>query len=270
MRFCVVSVFILIIAVTSACNARQSTSLAAGTPVNVASPISATSNKTHGLSLEVDTGTLSIWTTESDRLTAQDVARAIESTAGGICSSLQTPCQFSTVVEIYPDQASFDQHVMNRHMRGYFAVSGQPYKIQLVSPANPQPHQISYRDGVQVAVHEFVHLALDEINPSLPAWLDEGTAVYFGPHDLYVSVCQSAFPIELSPSFQQLTESYEDVTAPDLFAYAAVEFIVHEYGVDQLNQLLRSPEELEGILGVSPAEFEARWRSFMKDQYHTR
>ena len=69
---------------------------------------------------------------------------------------------------------------MNPEMRGFYAISGDG-KIQLVSPAHPAPHRLTYGDGLMVAVHEFTHLALDEVNPRLSSWLDEGAAVYFGP-----------------------------------------------------------------------------------------
>ncbi len=140
---------------------------------------------------------------------------AIQSHSEGICKSLQTRCQFPVVVELYPDQASFDEHVMDPDMRGFFAISGPPHTIQMVSPANPAPHEISYEDGISVAVHEFTHLALDEININMPTWLDEGTAIQVGPHAPYTAFCQEKFPFETIPSFQQLEEDYNGVPAPD-------------------------------------------------------
>ena len=75
---------------------------------------------------------------------------------------------------------NFQRQFMNRAMRGYFALSGNG-RIQIVSPANSGRDALSYEDGVGVAVHEFVHLALDQIDPELPDWLEEGTAVYLAP-----------------------------------------------------------------------------------------
>ena len=192
----------------------------------------------------------------------------IQSSSEGICKSLQTLCQFPVAVELYPDQASFDEHVMNPDMRGFFAISGPPHTIQMVSPSNPAPHKIPYEEGVSVAVHEFTHLALDEINPGMPTWLDEGTAIYFGPHTPYTTVCQERFPFEYMPSFQRLKEEYNDLPAPDLFAYTAVDFIVHDYGMEKLNLLLRTPENMEDIFGVTNETFEDGWQNFIRTQYH--
>jgi hypothetical protein len=268
MRSCVISLVIL--AVTSACNPGQSTPLATAPPTSVTITTNPTLGALSGLARVVNTDRLSVWAAEADRQVAQDVAQAIQSNSEKICAELRTACQFQVVVEIHPDQASFDRHVMNQDMRRYFALSGYPYTIQIVSPANPAPHKISYEDGVLIAVHEFVHLALDEINPALPAWLDEGTAVYLRPHEPYTTVCQFAFPFEMIPSFRQLAEAYGDLSAPDLFAYTAVDFIVHEYDMDKLNRLLRAPEDGEKILRVSSAVFEDRWHRFMHAHYHNR
>jgi RNA polymerase sigma-70 factor (ECF subfamily) len=215
----------------------------------------------------VQNSSFSVWAAEADRQTAHDVLAALQVNAAQVCTAVQTSCRFDVEIEIYPDQASFDRHVMNPDMRGFFAISGSPYTIQMVSPNNPKPHQISYADGVLVAVHEFVHLALDEINPELPTWLDEGVAIFVGPHEPYTAVCYLAFPIEMAPSFQALQADYDSVQAPDLFAYTAVDFIVHEYGMENLNRLLRAPQEFENILGTSAQTFQESWHRFMANQY---
>ncbi len=237
--------------------------------VNAAVPTSTSTSipSRHGLHLLIEANQTSIWAEEADRQTAQDVFSALQANSMQICKMIQTECRFPLVVEIYPDQASFDEYVINPEMHSYFAISGSPHIIQMVSPANPAPHTISYEDGVLVAVHEFTHLALDEVNTDLPTWLDEGTAVYLGPHQLYTTACQSAFPFELTPSFQELEQNYDRIQAPDLFAYTAVDFVIHQYGLEKLNQLLRTPEELENILDVSKKAFEENWQYFIRTQY---
>jgi hypothetical protein len=221
----------------------------------------------HGLNIVLESKSIAIWATEADRQTARDIFSAIEANAEQICTTLQTECQFPLLIEIHPDQASFDEYVINPEMRGYFAISGPPHTIQMVSPANPAPHTISYEDAVLVAVHEFTHLALDEVNAGMPTWLDEGTAIYVGPHQLYTNACQNAFPFQLTPSFQDLVQNYDKIQAPDLFAYTVVDFIVSQYGMDKLNQLLRTPEKLQTILGVSEETFEDNWLDFIRSRY---
>ena len=220
------------------------------------------------LTLMADSGLLSVWAIAAEDQAAQDILAALQANSKEVCNDLQTACQFSVAIEIYPDQASFDEHVMNPDMRGFYAISGSN-TIQMVSPSNPAPHEISYEDGVLVAVHEFVHLALDEVNPQMPTWLDEGTAIYLGPHEAYRIVCQQKFPFEMTPSFPQLETAYDSVAAADLFAYSAVDFVVHRFGLEKLNRLLRQPENMRAILGISPTVFEERWHEFISHEYQS-
>lgn len=235
------------------------------TPVDVAPTADAPQASHSGLTRIVDEDALTVWATEGDRQTAQDVAQAVRLDWERVCADLQTACEFRVVIEIYPDQAGFDRYVMNQAMRGYFAISGSPYTIQMVSPANPAPHKIAYADGVSVAVHEFVHLALDEINPALPAWLDEGTAVALGPHAMYTAVCEAAFPFDMVPSFQKLMDAYASVPAADLFAYTAVDYLISRYGLASLHALIRAPDSFERILQVGLSEFEADWKHYLQN-----
>jgi hypothetical protein len=218
----------------------------------------------------VKTDLVTVYATEADRQVAADVASAIEANAGRICTELITPCDFSVIVQVFPDQDAFDRNVMNPEMRGFAAVSGQPNTIQMVSPVKLTSRNIAYGDGVSIAVHEYVHLALDEVNLALPAWLDEGAAVFIGPHQLYDQACQYAFPFDIIPSFQRLMDSYQAVQAPDLFAFAAVDYIVSEYEMGVMNELLRHPDDFETILSASLYEFEYGWNQFMRTEYQNR
>lgn len=191
-----------------------------------------------------------------------DIAAALRQGAPAVCAALGIACDFPVTVEVFADQAAFDRGVMNPAMRGYFALSGDG-RIQMVSPANSGRDELTYEDGVGVAVHEFVHLALDQIAPELPDWLEEGTAVYLGPHDAYDRACREQLAGVALPSLQQMRRQYADVPAADLFAYALVASIVAADGLDGLNALLRAPDDWERALGRSAADVERAWREFV-------
>jgi len=61
--------------------------------------------------------------------------------------------------------------------------------------------------------------------------MNEGAAIYIGPHKVYEYVCQNQFPFELVPAFQDMEQSYRTVRAADLFDYTLFDFIVNEYGL---------------------------------------
>jgi hypothetical protein len=97
--------------------------------------------------------------------------------------------------------------------------------------------------------------------------LNEGVAIYIGPHAMYAYVCQNRFPFAQLPTFGEMEQSYAAVPAGDLFAYALVDFIANEYGQKTLNSLMRAPDSFDEILGVTRREFEQHWRQYMNQHY---
>lgn len=191
-----------------------------------------------------------------------DIAAALRQGAPPVCDALGIACDFSVTVEVFADQAAFDRGVMNPAMRGFFALSGDG-RIQMVSPLSSGRAELTYADGVSVAVHEFVHLALDQIAPELPDWLEEGTAVTLAPHEVYDGACRERLVGVALPSLEQMRAQYADVPAADLFAYTLVASIVATDGLDGLNALLRAPDDLERVLGRPLADVERAWREFV-------
>lgn len=190
-----------------------------------------------------------------------EIAVALRQGAPHVCTALDVACDFPVTVEVFADQAAFDREVMNPDMRGYFALSGDGL-IQMVSPANSGRDELAYHDGVAVALHEFVHLTLDRIDPELPDWLEEGTAVYLAPHEVYDRACREQLAGVDLPTLNELRDHYNDVPAPDLFAYTLVASIVTNNGLDGLNTLLRAPNDLERALGRPAADVERTWREY--------
>jgi RNA polymerase sigma-70 factor, ECF subfamily len=184
-----------------------------------------------------------------------------------VCRDLRCDFQRTVSVELFADQESLDRLGMNPRMRGSYAYSGDG-RIQMVSPRNPVPNlPVGYETRVLIAVHELAHLVLNEVNPRLPLWLNEGVATFVGPHAPYSFVCRNRFPFDRVPQLRDLQQSYATVPAADLFAFTVVDFIVAEYGMDALNRLIRAPDALEQIAGGDLAEFERRWRAFMEQRY---
>jgi hypothetical protein len=215
-------------------------------------------------------GIFTIYGVEGDQQAIQDVGDALQEQAPQINRVLDYDYRDPIMVEIFPDQDSLDHYGMNPEMQGYYAYSGDR-RIQMVSPRNPTTQvEVDYSQRVLIAVHEYIHLVNNAINPNMPPWLNEGIAVYMGPHDLYAYVCQNLFPFEQIPSLTEMEQSYDSVSAADLFAYALVDFIAREYGQEKLNLLMRNPDKFEDILGDRRSEFEQRWREYMNLHYSKR
>jgi hypothetical protein len=212
-------------------------------------------------------GIFTVYGVDGDQQAVRDVAEALQEQALQINHTFDHDYRDPITVEIFPDQESLNQYGMNPNMQGYYAYSADG-RIQMVSPRNPTPQaEVDYSQRVLIAVHEYVHLVNNAINPNMPLWLNEGVAVYMAPHDLYTYVCQNMFPFEKIPSLTEMEQSYDSVPAADLFAYALVDFIAHQYGQEKLNLLIRGPDKFEDILGDARSKFERHWREYMNQNY---
>lgn len=216
-------------------------------------------------------GIFTLYGAEQDRDSIRKVRKALQANYGRVCDTLEYNYRFPVRVEIYPDQRSLDQNLMDVDLAGHYACSGNR-TIQMVSPAVPLPlPELPIEDQRPlIAVHEFVHLMHDEIYPDMPIWLDEGVASYLGTPEIYAYVCGHLFPFELIPSFADLCTRYYEIDAPDLFSYSAVDFLVRDFGLETVNALLRAPNSFEAITGCTFAEFETQWLAFMQQTYSSR
>lgn len=212
-------------------------------------------------------GRFTLYAAAVDEQALTDVADALQRHAPQVCRDLQCDYRRPVTVELFPDQGGLDRDERSRGTRGHYAHSDGS-GIQMVSPRNPLPGlPLDYQTRTLIAVHEFAHLVNNEVNPRMPLWLNEGAAVFVGPHAPYAHVCRTGFPFDRVPSLRALQESYSAVPAADLFAYSFVEFVTREHGLEVLNRLLRSPDSLEKLLGATREEIERRWRNFMEKHY---
>ena len=118
-------------------------------------------------------------------------------------------------------------------------------------------------------VHEFTHAASLSVNPRFgnnPRWFWETVALYesgeFVHPNLIESVSRGNFP-----TLQQLNADVNTDTQIYQLGYLLGEFIVSRYGGDAFIRLIQTNADLQGVLGVSNAEFEAAWRSFVRQKY---
>jgi hypothetical protein len=215
-------------------------------------------------------GVFTVTGSDIDRQAVGDVAAALGRHSPSVCADLRYEYRSRVLVTVYPSPTALDQHGMNPAMRGYRAYSGGG-RIEMVTPREPLRiggTAVPYEERVLIAVHEFVHLVNDEVNPGMPAWLDEGLACFVGPHAIYAYVCQHQFPFSQVPTFPRLEESYRSVPGADLFAYSLLDFVCARAGRPSLARLARSPERLLEILRVRDrAELELRWKEHRRKSY---
>jgi hypothetical protein len=118
-------------------------------------------------------------------------------------------------------------------------------------------------------VHEFAHAASLNVNPRFannPRWLWESVALYengeFVHPNLIESVSRGNFP-----TLQQLNADANTDSPINQLGYLLGEFIVSRYGRTAFVRLVQTNGDLSGVLGISTAEFEAAWQSFVRQKY---
>jgi len=118
-------------------------------------------------------------------------------------------------------------------------------------------------------VHEFVHAASMAVNPHIannPRWFWEAVALYengelVNPRGLEY-VVRGAFP-----TLQQLNADPNSSRQIYELGFVLGEFIVDRWGRPALLRLIQTNADLAGVLGVSAAEFEAAWHSYVRQRY---
>jgi hypothetical protein len=134
------------------------------------------------------------------------------------------------------------------------------------------PTELRLLDGPRLSVntvHEFVHAASMAVNARIannPRWFWETVALYengelVDPRSVDY-VVRGAFP-----TLQQLNVDPNDGTQIYQLGYVLGEFIVSRWGREALLRLIETNADLQGVLGLSNAEFEAAWQSYVRQRY---
>jgi hypothetical protein len=164
-------------------------------------------------------------------------------------------------VRVWQDSATYFD-VLTRHFGVRYEAVGYitgPSELRML--AGPQL--------ATTAVHEFVHAAALSLNPSFannPRWLWETVALFENGE----FVDPRSLPYLVSGAFPTLQQLNADPNAGRQIyelGYVLGEFIVANYGRRSYLQLILSNGDLTAVLGVSPEEFEAGWRSFVRRRY---
>ena len=201
--------------------------------------------------------------TTPDIQAAHDVANELAAQLPRLRNDLKYDYRHPVSVEIYPDQATYDAHLMDPSVRGSPACSGHR-TIQMVSPRYPMRiASIPYSGRLGMAVHELAHLFLNEINGEMPIWLQEGVASFEGGADGYHAICripEVARILRNPPSLSALKSSYGSVPAGDVISFTFIDFVVTTKGIEALNLLIRNPAGFEEALALPERDVEIRWR----------
>jgi len=129
----------------------------------------------------------------------------------------------------------------------------------------------------QYLYHEYTHAVISAMtNNNCPVWFNEGVATWEGlrKQDIPRSILRATLKGEENISVRFLDEAFKneagDLSAYYLLAYSAVRFIVEEWGIEGLRDILKRLRDGQHILNavddeflLSEKEFNRRWNGYL-------
>ena len=227
------------------------------------------------LELAKESQHFNFYSTPPDIRVLDSLATTLENNYSRIMNILGARTVKRIDVKVYPDIKSF--HVASKYPDAPDWLVGTCYgeELLMVSPLNPGSVH-TYQSLMQVIVHEFVHLAVfyargDKGMIRIPTWLNEGFAQYEAGqiNDRIRKSVESSLAGQAVPTWTQLEKSsameFGNMNGYGL-SVTIVEFLVVKYGMDKLVLLIKEPENLESIYGLSKDSLEKRWIQYVKHE----
>lgn len=201
----------------------------------------------------------------TDTGTVRDFLTTAENVIPSISNELGIDFDNSVVIEIYPDQESYNNSILEPDLKNSPAISGN-FRIQLISPLAPLYAEnkigtIKYADRLSFFVHEYTHILLDKFEEPIPLCIDEGVASFYSSKEFYLDMAlKYVRQINYIPSIEQLVSHYHEVPAPDLFSFLLIDFSIQKNGKENLPNLIRDPESIK--------QLNESWIEYIRGKYY--
>ncbi len=201
----------------------------------------------------------------TDTNTVKDLILACEKELPEICKELKIDFDNSVTIEVYPNQESYNNSIIDPDLKKSPAISGN-FRIQIISPLSPLEAEkrigiIKYPDRMQFLIHEYVHILIDKLENAPPLCIDEGIASYFSSREFYSDMASKYVrQINFIPSIEQMITNYHKIPAPDLFSFILIDYLIKAQDKEKLADIIRQSD------GIS--QFNDRWINYVKDKYY--
>ena len=225
------------------------------------------------LSLAKESEHFAFYSASGDIKVLDSLAITLENNYARITNRLGIQIENKIKVKVFPDLKSFHIAIKYPDAADWVVGSSIDDELLMVSPLNPGSYH-TYKSLMQVIVHEFTHVAVyyargeKGIN-TIPIWLNEGYAQYEAGQlneDIRKYVKKSLTG-KTPPTWSQL-ENASAMEFGQMNGYGLsvmiVEFLVDTYGIDKLVLLIKEPENIEIIYGLSKGDLEAQWVQYLK------
>jgi hypothetical protein len=185
----------------------------------------------------------------------------LEAEYARILRDLDVPVHPMVTVRIWQDATSYYGE-LTRYFGTRYQATGYitgPTELRLLAGGNLNIN----------VVHEFTHAVSLSTNARFannPRWFWETVALYENGEFVHPNSIESVSRGNF-PTLQQLNADVNTDTQIYQLGYLLGDFIVSRYGRAAFVRLIQTNADLQGVLGVSNAEFEAGWQSFVRQKY---
>lgn len=225
------------------------------------------------LSLAKVTQHFAFYSTQGDTKVLDSIAETLESSYSRITNRLGVGIEKKINVRVFPDVNSFHLAINYPAAPDWVVGSSNDDELAMVSPLNPGNYH-TYKSLMQVAVHEFVHIAVyytqkENGSIAIPRWLNEGYAQYEAGqiNEGIRKYVRSSLSGKTPPTWTQL-ETSSAMEFGNMNGYGLsvmiVEFLVNNYGIDKLVLMIKEPENIETIYGLSKDNLEKQWNKYLE------
>ncbi len=230
---------------------------------------------TDSLFLAKESQHFSFYSTRADVSVLDSLAIHIEENYARITNHLGVQTDKKINVKVFPDLKAFHAAIYYPDAPDWVVGSYNGVELLMVSPLNPGSMH-TYQSLMQVLVHEFVHLVVslalgNNDMAYLPRWLSEGYSQYEAGqiNDRMRKNIELSVTAKTPPTWTQL-----DTVPVSEFGYmngyglsvTIVEFLVDTYGIDKLVLLIKEPQKMETIYGLSESALERQWIQYLKHE----
>ncbi|GAB6108329.1 BlaI/MecI/CopY family transcriptional regulator [Fusibacter bizertensis] len=127
-------------------------------------------------------------------------------------------------------------------------------------------------------LHTFTQMLIQQINPSVPYWLQQAIAAYESHWLTKEKIAQAISTLQTnstSPDPYKLIQmqvmrndflSFKEIKGYEL-GYTVAEFIDLTFGIDKIAELIRKPYDYLGVFDVDENQFWCEWREFLIKNY---
>ncbi len=196
----------------------------------------------------------------------QVIADALEANYPRITADLRVSGLETTSVYAWADSASFYDH-MQRTAGTVWQGSGGwvpgPHTVSILAA------DVTASRAASGAVHEFAHVVSIAVNASIgnnPRWLWETVALYEN-REFVDPATLDYMRAGNYPSLADLDADFNSGRQVYRVGYVLGEYIVQKWGVDGLVRLIQRNGNVVAALGVTTAEFESGWHTFLHEKY---